>query len=109
MPNSLMKIGEKAVIGGITMICTESPCKGCSMCDVLNMDEVCDNWLCEAKHRPDGKDTMMVAERRIVDGKTYLMVPYSGCDRCAFYGNNADEQPCSGCESGMDMYKVQSE
>ena len=103
---TLLKIGEKTVINGITMTCTESPCTGCQGCDVLNMNVTCDDWLCSSLHRPDGKNTVMLAERLSFDGKTYVKVPYTGCDGCAFRGKDGGERPCSECENGMDMYKV---
>ena len=86
MPETLLKIGEKAVINGITMTCTESPYKGCKGCDALNMNVTCDDWLCSSKHHPDGKDTIMLAERFNFEGKTYVRVPFVGCCACAFGG-----------------------
>lgn len=105
MNDTLLKIGEKTVVNGITMICTESPCKGCKGCDVLNMNVTCDDWLCSSKHRPDGKDTIMLAERFELEGKMYVKVPFVGCCACAFGGRDVGERPCSECEDGMDMYK----
>ena len=109
MLETFTKIGSKVVIDGIIMVCEQSPCTGCSKCDVLNMNVICDDWLCSSKHRPDGNDVMFKAERFEINGKTYVKTPYEGCSKCAFSGNSESEQPCSSCNEWDSMYKLWEE
>lgn len=88
------------------MVCTETKTRGCSGCDILGIDTECDDWLCRAEHRPDGRDTVMKVERFTIDGEGCVKVPYTSCMDCLFVAKNETERPCNSCAPADPyMYK----